>query len=175
MEIPVYFEGQVRGSASLSQDGLYTKVQVTAQDLPDQICRAYGLVNGNYVLIGVLFPEGKQWRTSKRFSTASLAPALEQCEILCETPRQKTEAPAEDCKPVREVWQDYRKPLMGCELHGAKYRANDTGTEIIFPYDPQISCALVPLFCFFTMTQYQGRPYLRLYLDAAGEPVLPDT
>jgi hypothetical protein len=164
VEIPVYLDGRIRGSAVAARDGLYTSFTVTATQLPEAVYRVWAMTGDQRVYLGVLQPEGERWTMHKRLASRSLPGAVERCELLCEISHDSSDG-----------WMPYTEELLGCTLPCAKYRTNQPGKEVIWPYDPQISCALVPLFCFFTMVDHDGQPHFRLLLDETGEPVLPDT
>lgn len=165
-DLPVYYEGRVVGRATVRREGLYTEIRVTASGLPGCVCRAWARAGETDLPLGVLVPDGKQWTAARRFPTASICAVPNKCDVLSDIKEGDISDKNANIKCRNEKCENWMK----YNSKRAIYRAIGDKTEILIPCDPLRPCALVPLFCFFTLTEHEGRLYWRLWLDDTGLP-----
>ncbi len=81
MEIPVCCEGRVVGSAALTREGLYLRLQMRCEDPGPGVRRLYGCLGTRSVCLGVPQPEDGGLRLERRLS-GSLLPGMPEVCVL---------------------------------------------------------------------------------------------
>ena len=141
MEFPVIHLGQTIGRCTVTEEGLYWRIQCECEILTDDVERLY--CGGRR--LGVLERRGRRLFCSRRVSKSSM-PRFEEGFSL--SPNQN--------------WQGH--------LLGQWVQCQREGETLLFPYREAEPCPCEPLICFFEIRDGFWRlPIREQWLTSAGD------
>lgn len=153
-EIPMRCGGDTVGQAIVSREGLYYRVRCSCKPISTDVLRAYGSVDGQDVLLGVLMPEDDRLTLERRFACSAVPlDRLDQVTV--------GGAPG--------AWRPWRGSLGPLTVEKAQIRQSNGKTVLALPYHHGEAVPYLPVLRWCTPTELDGRMWMVLDVDQLPE------
>lgn len=178
------------GKLTAQREGLYWRICAEVASDTWRVIRLYAHTQGRCEKLGIPVPDDEKFRLERRIAASrlELTPQTRITTSAEEPERQsgpeetvkaqQEEAPeAESGQPPEKEggapWEPFSGTVLEYPVNGLR-RETSKGTELAIEYEAGREFPLMPLFCFCTLRQVDGRLCWVLALDEDGKPILPD-
>lgn len=144
------YEGEPCGRASVSQEGLYMTVDCDCAPVTDQVVRVYLPTEGELCCLGVLAPEGKRLRLTRRFPVSRFPKPPFETAVVSQT---------------GELWSPWSGETGGVQIDGALSRKEGGMRVVALPWSEGEPFAWMPLALRCTPRRIGDKQYLTLPLQ----------
>lgn len=152
-QIPVQYGGRTIGQAAVAREGLYHRVRCDCDAVSEEVLRAYGTVDGQEMLLGVLMPEDGRLTLERRFACSSFP--LERLETVT-------------IGGAPGTWQPWHGALGGVSAEGMTRQVNGR-TLLALPYHHGEPVDYLPVLRYCTPSELDGRQWLVLDTEQLPE------
>ena len=157
-EIPMRYGGDTVGHATVTREGLYHRVRCVCEAVSPEVLRAYGTVDGQDVLLGVLMPEGGQLTLDRRFACSAC-------------PLDRLETVTVGGPPG--AWQPWQGAIGPVTVAGGRARQSNGKLLLALPYHQGEPVDYLPVLRYCTPPELEGRTWMVLDTDQLPEEWRP--
>jgi len=171
----VLFDGRQVGKLVVAHEGLMLRFRCSCRLSTREILRMAVRSGGEYLVLGVLLPDGEFLHFDRRFTRADLAKrglaVIEDCRLIREGERMGNQAVVEEATPDKEAgWRPEPCPWTlfldedlqrTCQsITGALVRETPELLYFAIPFGVGRPFPAMPIFCFGEAGTVQGNEYL---------------
>lgn len=159
-EIPIRYGGSAIGRATVTREGLYHRVRCVCDAVSTEVLRAYGTVDGQDLLLGVLMPDNGKLTLERRFACSAWS--LDRMETVT-------------VGGPPGAWQAWRGALGPVTVEGGRIRQTNGKTVLALPYHHGEPVDYLPILRYCTPTTLDDRTWMALDTDRLPEEWKPQT